>query len=166
VAIGSVIVNFLIQSDVLGLGPEAAGKHVAFYWGGAMVGRLIGGFVLRMFSPGKVLAAAAAGAIALVAVAANATGPASGWALLAVGLMNSIMFPTIFSLANEGLGRRAAEGSGLICVAIVGGAIIPPLTGGLADLWSLRAALALPALCYVLIALFGVYARRPAAVTG
>jgi FHS family L-fucose permease-like MFS transporter len=166
VAIGSVIVNFLIQSDVLGLGPEAAGKHVAFYWGGAMVGRLIGGFLLRMFSPGKVLAAAAAGAIALVAVAANATGPVSGWALLAVGLMNSIMFPTIFSLANEGLGRRAAEGSGLICVAIVGGAIIPPLTGGLADVWSLRAALALPAFCYVVIALFGAYARRPAAVRG
>jgi FHS family L-fucose permease-like MFS transporter len=78
--------------------------------------------------------------------------------------MNSIMFPTIFSLANEGLGRRAAEGSGLICVAIVGGAIIPPLTGRLADLASLRAAFALPALCYLLIAAFGLYARRPAAV--
>jgi FHS family L-fucose permease-like MFS transporter len=72
------------------------------------------------------------------------------------------MFPTIFSLANEGLGRRAAEGSGLICVAIVGGAIIPPLTGHLADIWNLRAALWLPALCYAVIALFGVYARRPA----
>ena len=164
VAIGSVIVNFLTQSDVLGLGPEAAGKHVAFYWGGAMVGRLVGGFLLRMFSPGKVLAVAAAGAIALVAVAAGATGAISGWALLAVGLMNSIMFPTIFSLANEGLGRRAAEGSGLICVAIVGGAIIPPLTGRLADLASLRAAFALPALCYLLIAVFGLYARRPAAI--
>jgi FHS family L-fucose permease-like MFS transporter len=164
VAIGSVIVSFLIQSDTLGLGAEAAGKHVAFYWGGAMVGRLVGGFVLRMFSPGKVLAVAAAGAIALVTLAATATGPVSGWALLSVGLMNSIMFPTIFSLANEGLGRRAAEGSGLICVAIVGGAIIPPLTGGLADIWSLRAAFVLPVLCYALIAAFGIYARRPAVV--
>jgi len=166
VAIGSMIVNFLIQSDTLGLGAEAAGKHVALYWGGAMVGRLAGGFLLRMVSPGKVLAAAAAGAIALVTVAATATGAVSGWALLCVGLMNSIMFPTIFSLANEGLGRRAAEGSGLICVAIVGGAIIPPLTGRLADIWTLRAALILPALCYALIALFGIYARRPAVVRG
>ena len=166
VAIGSLIVNFLIQSDVLGLGPQAAGKHVAFYWGGAMVGRLLGGFVLRMFSPGKVLACVAAGAITLLLVAAASTGPVSGWALLSVGLMNAIMFPTIFSLANEGLGRRAAEGSGLICVAIVGGAIIPPLTGHLADIWTLRMALGLPALCYAIIALFGIYARRPADVTG
>ena len=166
VAIGSVIVNFLIQSDVLNLGAQAAGKHVAFYWGGAMVGRFLGGYVLRLFSPGKVLAAVAAGAVALVAVASAAAGPLAGWALLAVGLMNAIMFPTIFSLANEGLGRRAAEGSGLICVAIVGGAIIPPLTGRLADLSSLRMALWLPALCYVIIALFGLYARRPAALKG
>jgi FHS family L-fucose permease-like MFS transporter len=162
VAIGSVIVNFLIQSDVLALGAQAAGKHVAFYWGGAMVGRLVGGFLLRMASPGKILAAAAAGAIALVLVAVNSVGAVSGWALLSIGLMNSIMFPTIFSLANEGLGRRAAEGSGLICVAIVGGAIIPPLTGHLADISSLRLALYLPALCYAVIALFGLYARRPA----
>jgi FHS family L-fucose permease-like MFS transporter len=162
VAIGSVIVNFLIQSDVLGLGPQAAGKHVAFYWGGAMVGRFLGGYVLRLFSPGKVLAVVACGAIGLLAVAANATGALSGWALLSVGLMNAIMFPTIFSLANEGLGRRAAEGSGVICVAIVGGAIIPPLTGHIADLAGLRVALWLPALCYLVIAAFGLYARRPA----
>jgi len=166
VAIGSVIVNFLIQSDVLGVGAESAGKHVAFYWGGAMVGRFLGGYLLRIFSPGKVLAAAAAGAIALVAIASTVVGPVSGWALLAVGLMNAIMFPTIFSLANEGLGRRAAEGSGLICVAIVGGAIIPPLTGHLADISTLRLALWLPALCYVVIAAFGLYARRPAVLKG
>lgn len=162
VAIGSVIVNFLIQSDVLGLGAQAAGKHVAFYWGGAMVGRFLGGYCLRIFSPGKVLACVAAGAIALVAIASLGHGTVSGWALLAVGLMNAIMFPTIFSLANEGLGKRAAEGSGLICVAIVGGAIIPPLTGQLADIASLRIALWLPAACYLVIALFGLYARRPA----
>jgi FHS family L-fucose permease-like MFS transporter len=72
------------------------------------------------------------------------------------------MFPTIFSLASEGLGRRAAEGSGVICVAIVGGAVIPPLTGRLADLTNLRAALILPALCYLVILAFGIFARRPA----
>ena len=162
VAIGSVIVNYLMQSDVLGLSAQDAGKHVPLYWGGAMVGRLIGGYVLRLFSPGKILALAACGAIALVAFATLGGGPASGWALLAVGLMNSIMFPTIFSLANEGLGRRAAEGSGVIAMAIVGGAIIPPLAGHIADLTSLRTALWLPALCYAVIAAYGVYARKPA----
>ena len=79
-----------------------------------------------------------------------------------MGLFNSIMFPTIFTLASEGLGRRTAEGSGVICVAIVGGAVIPPLTGRLADLTSLRGALGIPALCYLAIAAFGLYAaRRP-----
>jgi FHS family L-fucose permease-like MFS transporter len=160
VAIGSVIVNFLVQSDVFGTSPQDAGKHVAFYWGGAMVGRFVGGYLLRILSPGKVLAAAGLGAIALVTIASLATGPVSGWSLLAVGLMNSIMFPTIFSLANEGLGRRAAEGSGLICVAIVGGATVPPLTGYLADIWGLRQALWLPVLCYLVILAFGIFAHQ------
>ena len=115
-----------------------------------------------MVSPGKVLAGVATGAIALIALSANSLGAVSGWALLAIGLCNSVMFPTIFSLASEGLGRRAAEGSGVICVAIVGGAVIPPLTGTLADHASLRVALALPAFCYAVILAFGVYARRPA----
>jgi FHS family L-fucose permease-like MFS transporter len=164
VAIGSLIVSYLMQATTLGLPEQAAGKHVPFYWGGAMLGRFVGAGLLRVVSPGKVLAGAAAGSIALIALSANSLGPVSGWALLAIGLCNSIMFPTIFSLASEGLGRRAAEGSGVICVAIVGGAVIPPLTGHLADMTSLRAALALPALCYLVILAFGVYARRPAAI--
>jgi FHS family L-fucose permease-like MFS transporter len=164
VSIGSMIVSYLMQTTALGLAEQKAGSLVSFYWGGAMVGRFIGAFVLRMISPGKVLAGVAAGAIVLIALSANSLGAVSGWALLAIGLCNSIMFPTIFSLASEGLGRRAAEGSGVICMAIVGGAVIPPLTGHLADLSSLRAALALPALCYLIILGFGVYARRPAVV--
>ena len=166
VAIGSLIVSYLMQATTLGLPEQAAGKHVPFYWGGAMLGRFVGAGLLRVVSPGKVLAGAAAGSIALIALSANSLGAVSGWALLAIGLCNSIMFPTIFSLASEGLGRRAAEGSGVICMAIVGGAVIPPLTGHLADLTSLRAALALPALCYLVILAFGVYARRPVAVNG
>jgi FHS family L-fucose permease-like MFS transporter len=162
VAIGSLIVNYLMQSNVLGLPQQAAGTLVPFYWGGAMIGRFAGAYVLRLYSPGKVLAVAATGAITLILISANSLGVVSGYALLAIGLMNSIMFPTIFSLANEGLGRRAAEGSGVICVAIVGGAIIPPLTGHLADLANLRFALLLPALCYAVIMLFGLYARQPA----
>jgi MFS transporter, FHS family, L-fucose permease len=162
VAIGSLIVNYLMQDNTLGLAAQAAGTLVPIYWGGAMIGRFAGAYILRLYSPGKVLASVAMGAITLILISANSLGAVSGYALLAIGLMNSIMFPTIFTLASEGLGRRAAEGSGVICVAIVGGAIIPPLTGHLADLENLRFALLLPALCYAVILLFGIYARRPA----
>lgn len=163
VAIGSLIVNYLMQPEVLGLTDQAAGKHVPFYWGGALVGRFIGAYVLARVSPGKVLASVATGAITLILISANTTGAVSAWALLAIGLTNSIMFPTIFSLASEGLGKRAAEGSGVIATAIVGGAIIPPLTGLLADTTgSLHLAMALPALCYALILGYGLYARKPA----
>lgn len=161
VAVGSVIVNYLMEANVLGLSAEEAGKHVPLYWGGAMVGRFIGAALLRMFSPGKVLACAAGMTIALLLVSANTSGMVSGWALLAVGLFNSIMFPTIFSLACEGLGERAAEGSGLICMAIVGGAIVPLLTGHAADAVGLKMALMVPVVCYALILCFGVFARRP-----
>jgi FHS family L-fucose permease-like MFS transporter len=162
VAIGSLIVLYLEQQHVLGLGEQAAGKLIPLYWGGALVGRFIGSAALRLANPGKALAFNALAAVALILISANTTGGLAGYSLLAIGLMNSIMFPTIFSLASEGLGQRAAEGSGVICMAIVGGAIIPPLTGRLADVsGSLSAALALPALCYVLIAGFGIFARRP-----
>ncbi|MET0385817.1 MAG: sugar MFS transporter [Polyangiales bacterium] len=162
VAIGSLLVNYLMLPGVMSLQEQAAGKHVPFYWGGAMVGRFIGAYLLRMWSPGKVLSAVAAAAIGLLIISANTSGAGAGWALLAVGLFNAIMFPTIFSLASEGLGARAPEGSGVICVAIVGGAIIPPLTGHTADLTSLRFALAVPALCYAAICGYGLYARKPA----
>jgi FHS family L-fucose permease-like MFS transporter len=161
VAIGSLLVNYLMQPSTLALGAQEAGKHVPFYWGGALVGRFIGSGLLRLFAPGKVLACVAAGAITLIVVSANSAGAISGWTLLAVGLMNSIMFPTIFSVASEGLGKRAAEGAGVIGVAIVGGAVIPPLTGALADRGGLHFALILPALCYAVILAYGVYARRP-----
>jgi len=163
VAIGSVIVNYLMQSSVLGLGAEEAGKHVPFYWGGAMVGRFVGSYLLRIFSPGKVLACAATAVITLLLISANTAGAVSGWSLLAVGLFNSIMFPTIFALACEGLGPRAAEASGIICVSIVGGAVVPPIAGLMDDLTGLKAALIVPAICYAVICGFGIYARRPAA---
>jgi len=162
VSIGSLIVNYLMQSHVLGLTDVGAGKFIPLYWLGALAGRFIGSAVLRLVSPGKALAFNAAGAIILILISANSSGAVAAYSLLAIGLMNSIMFPTIFSLASEGLGPRAADGSGVICVAIVGGAVIPPLTGQLADKsGSLGLALALPALCYVVIAAFGIYARRP-----
>jgi FHS family L-fucose permease-like MFS transporter len=164
VAIGSLIVNYLEQANVWHVSQQTAGNYVLYYWGGAMAGRFIGSAVLRIISPGKVLATVASGAILLILLSANTSGAVAGWSLLAIGLMNSIMFPTIFSLASEGLGTRAAEGSGIIATAIVGGAIIPPLTGKIADIsHSLQFSLALPAICYLIIAGFGLFARRPAA---
>ena len=162
VAIGSLMVNYLMQASVLGVAAEDAGKHVPYYWGGAMVGRFIGTYFLRVYSPGKVLACVTAAAILLLLISANSLGLVSGYALLAVGLCNSIMFPTIFSLASEKLGDRTAEGSGIICMAIVGGAIVPLITGRFADLTSLKFALVVPAVCYATILSFGWYARRPA----
>jgi FHS family L-fucose permease-like MFS transporter len=161
VAIGSLIVNYLMQANVFGVAADVAGKHLFFYWGGAMVGRFIGAFLLRLFAPGKVLACAAAAVIILLTTSANTVGPVSGWSLLAIGLFNSIMFPTIFTLASEGLGKRAAEGSGVICMAIVGGAIVPLVTGNAADLWGLKHALIVPAVCYFTILAYGWFARRP-----
>jgi FHS family L-fucose permease-like MFS transporter len=166
VSIGSLIVNYLEQSNVLGLGAEDAGKHVSYYWGGAMLGRFIGSALLRLYSPGKVLACAGAVNVALLVTSMMLSGPISGWSLLAIGLFNSIMFPTIFSLASEGLGPRAAEGSGIICVAIVGGAIVPRLTGSAVD-WinaaDERSGFFIPAICYAVILAFGIFARRPKA---
>lgn len=163
VAIGSLIVNYLMQGHVLALPEQEAGKLIGVYWGGAMVGRFIGSAVLRFLSPGKVLAAVAVGAITLIGISSQSTGALAGYSLLAVGLANAIMFPTIFTLACEKLGSRAADGSGILNVAIVGGAVIPLLTGVIADLsGSLTFALILPVACYAIIAGFGIYARRPA----
>jgi FHS family L-fucose permease-like MFS transporter len=164
VSIGSMIVNYLQQPGVMALDAASAGKLIPLYWGGAMIGRFIGSAMLRVLNPGKVLAAVAVGAILLILVTTHTTGNMSGYALLAIGLMNSIMFPTIFSLASEKLGARAADGSGIINVAIVGGALVPVATGALADAsgGNLALALALPAFCYAIICAFGLFARRPA----
>jgi MFS transporter, FHS family, L-fucose permease len=164
VTIGSMIVNYVRQAHVLGLDAQDAGNLIPFYWGGALAGRLVGSAVLRVIDPAKVLTFNALAAIALIALSTHSTGPVAAYTLLAIGLMNSIMFPTIFSLACEGLGTRAADGSGVICVAIFGGAVVPPLTGSLADMTgSLELALIVPALCYLVIAGYGLFTRaKPA----
>ena len=162
VSIGSIIVNYLAQPTVMGLTHEAAGGEIWKYWFGAMVGRFIGSALLRVVSPAKTLAACAAGAIVLLAISTHTSGLVSAYSLLAIGLMNSIMFPTIFTLACEGLGKRAADGSGIINVAIFGGAVVPLATGALADATgSLTLSLVLPALCYGVIVAFGLFAVRP-----
>ncbi len=164
VSIGSVIINYLSESRVLGQPESVIGWMIGLYWGGAMVGRFIGSYFLRIFSPGKILAFNATGAILLILLSTSSTGEIAAYSLLAVGLMNSIMFPTIFSLACEKLGPRAADGSGIINVAICGGAIVPLLYGVVADATggNLAAAMVIPIVCYAIIAGFGIFARRPA----
>lgn len=164
VAIGSVIINYLSEDRVLGQPESVIGWMIGLYWGGAMVGRFIGSYFLRIISPGKILAFNAMGAILLILISTNTSGHVAAYSLLAVGLMNSIMFPTIFSLACEKLGPRAADGSGIINVAICGGAIVPLLYGVVADATggNLALAMVIPVICYAIIAGFGIFARRPA----
>lgn len=162
VAIGSMLINYLTQAGVMGVSEVKASSLIALYWGGAMVGRLIGAAALRLFSPGKILAFVACGAAALALISAASAGSFAGYSLLAVGLMNAIMFPTIFSLGVEGLGDKTPQGSGLLCMGIVGGALIPLAVGTLADHTSLATSLIIPAICYLLIAAYGWSARNPA----
>jgi FHS family L-fucose permease-like MFS transporter len=133
VSIGSFLVNFLGEQQVAGLAPAVAAGYVSLYWGGALIGRFIGFAVMRYVSPGKSLACNALIAIALVLTGIFGKGGVAMWAILAVGLFNSIMFPTIFSMALHGLGRHTGQGSGILCMAIVGGAIVPFVQGALAD---------------------------------
>ncbi|VXB24769.1 sugar MFS transporter [Brevundimonas sp. G8] len=159
VAVASLMTNYLMQADTLALPAQGAGERLALYWGGALIGRFFGAWVMRFIAPWKVLASVALGAVLLIALSVFTTGALSGYALLAVGLVNAVMFPTIFTLASADLGKRAAEGSGIICMAIVGGAIIPPLTGFVADISTLRIALVIPVVCYLVIALYARFCR-------
>ena len=155
VSIGSLMISYLMLPKTLGAGAVTAGHLVALYWGGAMVGRFIGSAVLRRVPAGAALCACALGAGSLACVSAGTVGGVAAVAIIAIGLCNSIMFPTIFALAIEGLGNRTPQGSGLLCLAIVGGAIIPLITGRVADLAGLSVSLLAPAACYVWIAVYG-----------
>ncbi len=161
VSIGSFLVNYLGQPDIAGLAESHAGKFVSFYWGGAMIGRFIGAAVQRKIKPGYVLAFNAVVASILVVTSMLSFGYFAMWSILLVGLFNSIMFPTIFTLAIEGLGKHTGQGSGILCMAIVGGAIIPLVQGVLADSMGIHHAFILPVLCYVFIAFYGLKGHKP-----
>ncbi|WP_426344597.1 sugar MFS transporter [Pseudoduganella sp. R-32] len=155
VSIGSFLINFLGEPHIAGLSHAEASRYVSIYWGGAMVGRFIGFAVMRVVSPGKTLAFNSLLAIALVLAGVFGKGSAAMWAILAVGLCNSIMFPTIFSMALHGLGKYTGQGSGILCMAIVGGALVPFAQGALADSIGVQASFMLPAACYTFILYFG-----------
>jgi FHS family L-fucose permease-like MFS transporter len=161
VAIGSFLVNFLGEPHIAGLPEATAAGYISYYWGGAMVGRFIGAVVMQKIAAGKVLAFNAVAAALLVIVAMTMSGAVAMWAILAVGLFNSIMFPTIFSLAVTGLGKYTSQGSGVLCLAIVGGAIVPLLQGMLADSIGLQLSFILPVFCYAYICFYGLKGSVP-----
>jgi FHS family L-fucose permease-like MFS transporter len=131
------------------------GIFIIFYWGGAMIGRFVGAYLTKIIAPGKVLSIFALLAILMIVISINTQGLLSMWSILAVGLFNSIMFPTIFTLTLEGLGDLKAQASGLLCMAIVGGAIIPFVFGGLIDSFGFKTAFILTMLCYGYILYYG-----------
>ena len=160
VSIGSFLVNYMGEANVAALPAAAAAKFVSYYWGMAMVGRFIGFAVMRHVSPGKVLGFNAACAMALILTSINSSGPLAMWSILGVGLFNSIMFPTIFSMALHRLGKLTGNGSGILCMAIVGGAIVPFIQGMAADSIGIQPSFYVPLACYAYILYFGLkYAR-------
>jgi FHS family L-fucose permease-like MFS transporter len=174
VSIGSIMINFLHQPAIMNVSFEQAGRLLGLYWGGAMVGRALGSAVLTRVPAGKVLAAAACIALLLcllvtqsdgllVLVLGGMAGKVAGMAALAVGFFNSIMFPTIFTLTLERSTAPTPSTSGLLCMAIVGGAILPVLTGFTADHIGLTTAFFVPFVSYVCIAIFALAGRRQSA---
>jgi len=155
VCIGSFLINFLIEPKVANFSIVEAGKYASFYWGGAMIGRFVGAALMQKISAAKLLTVNALVAVFLVLTAIIGTGHLVMWAVLAVGLCNSIMFPTIFSLAINGLGQHTRQGSGILCTAIVGGAILPLIQGVFADSVGIQSAFIIPALSYAFIAYYG-----------
>lgn len=162
VSIGSIMINFLNHPDVMALPLDEAGRHLAnFYWGGALAGRLIGTMLLTRLRAPVLLGTCGIGAALLCALAFFGYGPVSGYAALSVGLFNSIMFPTIFSLTLERSGVPQSATAGLLCLAIFGGALLPLAVGAAADTLGLAASFAIPFAAYVAITMFALAASKP-----
>ncbi len=156
VSVSSFLINYISSVRVGDMSHAAASSYVSLFWGGAMLGRFAGSAIMRHVPAPNMLACVALGAIALLATTMLASGHLALWAIVCVGLMNAIMFPTIFSLAIDGLGSLTAQGSALLIMAIVGGALIPFLQGLLADHLGLRLAFVLPVACYAYIFFFAL----------
>ncbi len=154
----SGVAGFFHSGDLNAIDSKGlVGIFVAFYWGGAMIGRFVGAYLTRVFNPNKVLATFATLAITFIVITMTTSGFIAMWSILAVGLFNSIMFPTIFSIAIEDLGDYKPEGSGILCTAIVGGALVPPMYGYFTDMSGFKMAFLLIIICYLYIF---VYARK------
>ena len=160
VSIGSFLVNYFGLPQIMSMSEQTAARYVGFYWGGAMIGRFIGSAILQKLRTGYVLGWAAVVACLLVLTSMTSHGGVAMWSILAVGLFNSVMFPSIFTLGLARLGPLTSKGSSLMVAAIVGGALLPLLEGRLADAMGVQRAFIVPVLCYVFIAGFGFAARN------
>jgi FHS family L-fucose permease-like MFS transporter len=161
VSIGSFLVNYFTQPEIGGLTEKVAASFVAFYWGGAMVGRFIGSAILQKMSTRGLLGICAVCAAALVAISMLSTGHLAMYSIILVGFFNSIMFPSIFTLGVAELGPLTGDGSGIMIMAIVGGAIIPVAQGAIADRIGIHHAFFLPVICYLYILFFALSGSKP-----
>ena len=161
VSIGSFLVNYFSQPEIGGLTERVAASLVAFYWGGAMVGRFIGSGLLQKVKTGQLLGICAICAAGLVATSMLTTGRVAMWSIILVGFFNSIMFPSIFTLGVAELGPLTGDGSGILIMAIVGGAIIPVTQGWIADKIGIHHAFFLPVICYLYILFFALSGSKP-----
>ena len=161
VSIGSFLVNYFSQPEIGGLTEKVAASFVAFYWGGAMVGRFIGSGLLQKMRTGHLLGICAVCAAALVAISMLTTGHTAMYSIILVGFFNSIMFPSIFTLGVAELGPLTGDGSGIMIMAIVGGALIPVAQGAIADRIGIHHAFFLPVVCYLYILFFALSGSRP-----
>jgi FHS family L-fucose permease-like MFS transporter len=155
VSIGSFLVNFLADESIAGLPERSAAHYVSLYWGGAMIGRFVGAALLQRVKAGVLLGTYAVLASALVWTCVLSTGSVAMWSVIAVGLLNSIMFPNIFALGVKGLGRLTSLGSGILIMAILGAALVPLAQGLLADRIGIHRAFIVPALCYLYVVYYG-----------
>jgi len=158
VGLASIAVNYFKN---MGMSSEKTASFlVSLYWGGAMVGRLLGSWVLTKIKAGRLVGAFAACGAVLLTVSMVTSGPVAIWTLVLCGFFNSILFPNVFGLGIAGLGPMTSKGSGLIMTAVVGGAVIPFLLGALADKVGIQHAFVLPILCYLYIAFYGLWGSK------
>jgi FHS family L-fucose permease-like MFS transporter len=160
IAIGSLMINFLGQREILAIQPQSAAWLTSIYWAGSMTGRFLGWALLKRVSSSRLLALVALGAALLVASAVILSGTPAAVCLLAVGLFNSVMVPILYNLSIADLGPNTGKGAGMLVAALIGGAMIPFMQGAIADRIGLHRSFLLPALCYVAIATYAVCVRR------
>ncbi|MDF2640256.1 MAG: glucose/galactose transporter [Novosphingobium lindaniclasticum] len=159
IGVANLFVNFVSQPDIANLTHEQAGKYLTFLWGGMMIGRFAGSAIMQRFDAGKVLAFFSVGAFIVMIVTVFASGPVAMWSLILVGLFHSIMFPTIFTLGIKGLGPLTEEGSGLLVMAIAGGALVI-VQGWLADNFGLQNSFILTAVCELYVLFYALWGSK------
>ncbi len=160
IGVGNLFVNFVSRPDIGNMTTEQAGRYLTFLWGGMMIGRFAGSAIMQKVAADKVLAFFSIGAFIVMSITVVTTGHVAMWSLILVGLFHSIMFPTIFTLGIKGLGPLTEEGSGLLIMAIAGGALVA-VQGWLADEYGLQLSFVLTAICELYILFYALWGSKP-----